>query len=151
MEADQNNLFFPGLIGAIAGGALLASISVWMRRHQKGEIRAADLALGLNPFFVWLLGTEQVTKPGFGGVEVEIREAFLKAAGESVRHQVETAGGSGLVDSLPTAERASKGGTDLLPELVRQKIQGLEFHLGKRGYYAGPYRTLPNPAQCGTC
>jgi CBS domain-containing protein len=137
MEADQNMSFILGLATAIGAGLLLAAISVWMRRREKGEIRASDLALALIPFFVWLLATGQINKLGFGGVEIEVRNAILNAVQEPVAGQVQPTSISGLVNRLETGERGAKGGVDRLPELRRRQIEALEFHLGRRGYYVG--------------
>lgn len=133
MEEDP---FMLSLIIAVVIGAALVAVSVWMRRREKGEIRAADLALGLIPFFVWLLATGQISKLGFGGVEIEVRQAFINASLKPVRGQVETTV-SGLVDPLESGERGAKGAADRLPELMGRKIEALEFQLGRDGYYAG--------------
>lgn len=129
--------------GAVAGdagfwwttlfGVVLAAFAVWLRGRGKLELKLADVAIGSIPLLFWLVASGQVQKLGFAGVELEVREAILAATSEPVQAQVTSV--EGIVDRIESGERGAKGAVDLLPELLRQRIEALEFRLGRGDYY----------------
>jgi hypothetical protein len=132
----------PGLAIAIVVGILLVAGSVWMRRRGDATISPSDIALGMAPFVVWLLVSGQITKLGFAGVEIEVRQAILNAASKSVEGQVTAVEGvvdsvEASVDRLSAADRGAKGRESMLPVLVKRRIEALEFHFGRGNYYVG--------------
>jgi len=124
-----------GLLAAIGLGAVLLVISLWMRTTGKHELRMADVGIAFLPFVIWMLRSGQISKLGFAGMEIEVRDAILDAERAPVSAQVKTL--EGVVEEIGPGEREEKGGSDLLPALVAARLEALEFRLGRGGYYVG--------------
>jgi len=124
-----------GLGGALAIGLTLLVVSMQRRAHGKPEIRPTDLALLLLPFLTWLLMSGQITKLGFAGVEVEVRQAILSAADASVEDQVTTV--EGVLTELDAVSRGAKGAPNLIQQYLDRQVEALEFRLGRGSYYVG--------------
>jgi CBS domain-containing protein len=124
-----------GLLAAIGIGVVLLAVSLWMRGNGKYELKIADVGLGALPFLIWMLWSGQISKLGFAGMEIEVRDAILDAASAPVSAQVKTL--QGVVEEIAPGEREEKGGSDLLPALVEARLEALEFRLGRGSYYVG--------------
>ena len=122
----------------VTGLALFVlSIAVRSKTGSRYEIKGIDLAIVIVPFLIWLLMTGRIERIAFGGVEVEVAEAFIDATGAPIEAQVARASPLAIDDVVETVERATKGGVDRIPRLIASKTEALEFRLGHGGYW-GP-------------
>ncbi len=121
---------------AIALGmfAALLAILVALRAKtgNKIDIRNSDVVLALVPVALWLFLTGKIQEFGFG--EVKIVAAIKMAATAPVGPEVSKL----TIDVVREPVRMmSKGGPDVIPQMINSKSQGLSFAIGQGGY-VGP-------------
>lgn len=97
---------------------------------EKFKIEYSYIVLAIIPVVLWLLLTGKIQKLEVG--ELKIETAFVEASRTPVSKQIK------LV-RLPveTLTMNPKGGSDDIPQLVRDKTEALTFRLGY-GHYYGP-------------
>lgn len=103
-------------------GCLAAVVA--FRAREKLEIKNSDILLTLILAVLWLFLTGKIAKFTFGNLSVE---AALQARIKPVP-----------VESL---QASPKGGAELLPQFVHNKINAISYTLGKNYYTAGSLRT----------
>ncbi len=126
-----------GLLILFGGLLLLLSLVLRVKSGGKYEIKVIDLTLVLIPLFFWLFATGKIKKMTVGGVEVETAQAFVEAAEVPIESQVTLRTASSIEDVVETVEMDTKAGVEKIPELIKNKVEALEFRLGHGGYW-GP-------------
>jgi CBS domain-containing protein len=113
--------------------ALLALlVALRAKTGNKIDIRNSDVVLALVPVALWLFLTGKIQEFGFG--EVKIVAAIRLASTAPVGPEVSKL----TIDAVREPVRMmSKGGPDVIPQMISTKSQGLSFTIG-RGGYAGP-------------
>ncbi len=118
------------LILSIGGFIFLLAILVFIRvkSGNKIDVKNSDIVLALIPVVLWLFLTGKIQEFTFG--DLRIVAAIKEASTSPVSAQV---------TELPieTVSKELKGGVGLIPRLIRNEIQALNFRLGYGGYY-GP-------------
>jgi hypothetical protein len=99
---------------------------------NKIDIRNSDVVLALVPVALWLFLTGKIQEFGFG--EVKIVAAIKLASNAPVGPEVSKL----TIDAVREPVRMmSKGGPDVIPQMISTKSQALGFTIGQGGY-AGP-------------
>jgi hypothetical protein len=131
MEGNQvmNITVLLSIIGFIG---ILAVIILVRAKYSKFEVKPADIVLALIPIVIYLLVTGQIESLKYGGLE--LKTAFVKATEKTISSQVTPI--KTLESALPRRdiEMSPKQGIEVIPSLVQENVEGLQFRLGHGGY-----------------
>jgi CBS domain len=122
---------------AIAVGVLVAVVALRSATSRRWEITLNDALIAAIAVALVLLVSGNISKFNLttSGVTFEMaKTAILASADRPIEQQVAP------LPVLPL-EEASKGGVTEIPEMVRRKVQGLDFVLGFGGYDANAMKT----------
>ena len=117
---------------AIALGMFAALLALRSKTGNKVDIRNSDIVLALVPVALWLFLTGKIQEFCFG--EVKIVAAIKMASTAPVGPDVSRL----TIEAVREPVRMmSKGGPDVIPQMINSKGQALSFTVGQGGY-AGP-------------
>ena len=129
------------IILLVIGAALLVG-SVALRKLTDGqlEIKTTDLVFLVIPLILFALATGKIKGIDMFGVKADLSTIWTEAAGENIEREVSTTPLASVDDAVEMMEMAQKRGVEDLPELIRRRVEALEFRLGTGGYYAPAIR-----------
>lgn len=129
------------IILLVVGAALLVG-SVILRKLTDGqvEIKTTDLVFLVIPLILVALATGKIQGFDMFGVKADLSALWAEAAGENIESEVSAAPSASVGDAVRMMETAQKRGVGEIPELIRKRVEALEFRLGSGGYYAPAIR-----------
>jgi hypothetical protein len=114
----------------IFAGVIIIMVLIRMRVGENFVVKQSDIVLALIPILLWLLLTDRIDKFEFGGIKIQ--RAFLEASEEPITEQI-----SKLQLPVESIRLDAKRGVGQIPQLIKNKTEGLFFQIGYSGYY-GP-------------
>ena len=119
------------VIIALSIFAALVALLVMLRARtqNKIDIKSADIAMALVPVALWLFLTGKIQELGFGDIKIvaAIKDASKAPVGPQVSQLT--------VDTVSEPVRVvSKGGPEVVPQMINTKSQALAFTIGHGGY-----------------
>src|SRR5215472_14001342 len=118
-------------LGIFAVGLVLL-VALRAKTGNRIDIKNSDIVLALVPVALWLFLTGKIQEFAFG--EVKIVAAIKLASKSPIGPQVSKLTLATVSEPVRTM---SKGGPEVIPQMIDTKSQALSFTIGQGGY-AGP-------------
>ncbi len=118
---------------SVATFVVILALLIFLRaRNNAFEVKPTDIVVAILPIIIFLLVTGKIHALEVGGLKVET--AIVNATNSPITSQVTPL--TGLPSEPIRIDQ--KAGIEEIPQLIKNKTQGLVFILGRGGYYYGP-------------
>ena len=105
---------------------LTVLIGIHVRMRKEFKVEASWVGVAIVPALIWMITAGQLSEFSGFGLTVKLEDARTKSLSGIA------AEGTFKTKPVPVEKKTSR---DKIPDYVEQRLEGLSFELGKKGYY----------------